>query len=167
MDRPHPVLSPHYGLSLARLYTHGGGVWPMVVLHSRTTSWAFDPTGQQVDDPDATFTKAAEIGLHEIPDPFADIPAPANPGWTVTAPTPGMPTGRLRGPGGLVIEPLTSDWRSSFHWLLAAVDVDNRCRLLIAADIHLNENEGDVYLTAFQTAAAARRVAGATIPVVH
>lgn len=160
----HPALSPDYNLTVARLYS-AGMVWPLILLHSRTTSWAFDPEGKPVDDPETTFTAAATLGLHEVDDPFTEVPEPTLDSWRVAIPTAEGHPGQLHGPNGIVIEPLANDWKTFVAWLMAVTFVDNRCRLLIVAGAGFNEHAGDIYMTALQDAAARRRIVGATIPV--
>jgi hypothetical protein len=163
----HQTLNAGWVVSIARnIFDPPEPPWPLVLLHSPGLTYAFDSSSTGLDSPDAAMDMLTALGLHPMASTYAEPPEGL--GWTVQLNRydDEFYDSRLLGPYPVApIGPLAR-YAIPGYWLTAARKRDWWCQLMVVSGVDLRTAGWSEVPEVLEAAAAAGRVAGATIRVV-
>lgn len=164
------TLNREWGVSIARnFHPDYPREWPIVLVHSPGMAYAFDSHNTGLDSPEAAMSMLNVLGLHELADPFDDIPYSEH--WDVLLDRhPDSDDARpseLRGP--YPVAPIGPLVRGHGHveefWRAPAREHGGLCQLMFVWGVDFASLDGVEIPEALVSAAADHRMAGATIRV--
>jgi hypothetical protein len=161
-------IDTRYAVAVARTCGPDAGEWPAVFVSAVTFTTALVAAGAPVENVDEALTAALGLGFHELPNPYVEVPPPADghETWRVSLPTASDPGG-VYGLRTVAIEPLVSgDHDVPAYWRAAVVARRDHCHLFITSGVLMESWSGEIASVMTDNREAVR-VLGMTVPAVR